>query len=142
MSDILESQVLQKQKQIAAYSADRERLVAKGSEERVKRLTDLTAAAEKVRSYLRYFSITEQALLALHDEVVDYRQNQAPELLRRSQQRHAASRMPADKWNVFLTDYIGNVDEVLTTHLRNAREWAAKWRGNTPNPPANSRKRP
>ena len=131
-----ESQVLQKQKQIAAYSADRERLVAKGSEERVKRLTDLTAAAEKVRSYLRYFSITEQALLALHDEVADYRQNQAPELLRRSQQRHAASRMPADKWNVFLTDYIGNVDEVLTTHLRNAREWAAKWRGNTPNPPA------
>jgi hypothetical protein len=51
----------------------RAKLVTPGSEARVARLTALTAAAEKVRSYLRFYANQEQALLALRDEVADLR---------------------------------------------------------------------
>lgn len=101
----LEQKVLQKIRQITAYTSDRSKLIAKGSEERVRRLTDITAAAEKVRSYLRFFNNQEQALLALQDEVVDLRNNQAPEILRRSQERHSASKMTSEDWKPFLLDY-------------------------------------
>ena len=60
----LTKQVAEKVKLIAGYTADRAKLVVKGSETRVTRLASLTAAAEKVRSYLRYFSAQEQALFS------------------------------------------------------------------------------
>lgn len=132
----LEQKVLQKIRQITAYTSDRSKLIAKGSEERVRRLTDITAAAEKVRSYLRFFNNQEQALLALQDEVVDLRNNQAPEILRRSQERHSASKMTSEDWKPFLLDYTGNVDEQLTTHMNASREAASRWKGTRPNPPA------
>lgn len=128
-------QVSQKQQQIGAYTADRSKLVAKGSEERMKRLTDLTAAAAKVRGYVRSFNIREQALLALQDEVADYRRNQAPEILRRSQERHAASGMEAHQWKLFLTDYTGDVDAELAKLLTFSRKAAEYRRGVRPNPP-------
>lgn len=99
------------------YVNDRAKLVTPGSEQRVGRLTELTAAAEKVRGYLRHFAGQEQALLALQDEVKDLRQNQAPESLRARQSRHAASRLKDDDWKDFLVDFTGDVDAQITTHL-------------------------
>lgn len=131
----LTRQVSLKQQQIAAYTVDRSKLVAKGSEERMSRLTDLTAAAEKVRGFLRFYNNQEQALLALQDEVADLRQNQAPEMLRRSQERHVASKIKPNEWEPFLLDYTGNVDEQLATLLQNSRAATVKWKGTRPNPP-------
>jgi len=124
--------VEQKRQQIAAYTSDRSRLVGKGSEERMKRLTDLTAGAEKVRAYLRFFNNQEQALLALRDEVNDLRNNQAPEFLRKSQQRHAASQMNQEEWQPFRIDYTGNVDEQLAELLKKSATSAARCRGISP----------
>ena len=131
----LDFQVAQKRKQLEAYTRDRSKLVAVGSEDRVNRLTDLTAAAEKSRGWLRFFNKQEQALLALQDEVADLRQNQAPEMLRRSQDRHAASRMKAHEWEPFLVDYTGDVDTQLTSLIKRSREAATRWKGTAPNPP-------
>ena len=58
----IKSQIAQKEKSIKAYETDRGRLMSKGSEARVTRLTALSAAAEKVRSYLRYFARQQAAL--------------------------------------------------------------------------------
>jgi len=57
---------------VAGYTTDRAKLVTSGSEARVARLTALSAA-EKVRSYLRFYANQEQALLAPRDEVADLR---------------------------------------------------------------------
>lgn len=130
------AQKLQKEQHIAGYTADRAKLVADGSEERLNRLTELTAAAETVRGFLRFYSNQEQALLALKDEVSDLRQNQAPELLRRSQERHAASKMKPDQWAPFRIDYTGDVDAQIATLLEASRKSAASWRGVRPPPPA------
>src|SRR5207249_4696714 len=78
----LGKQIAEKAKLIAGYKNDRSKLVVKGNEARVERLGALTAAAEKVRGYLRYFNAQEQALLALQDEVSNVRTHQAPEALR------------------------------------------------------------
>ncbi len=128
--------VEEKTKAISGYMTDRSRLVAPGSEQRVARLTEITAASETVRSYLRHFAAQEQALLALQDEVRDLRKNQAPENLRERQARHAASRLKPEEWNGFLIDFTGDVDAQLTTHLEGCRRQRSSWRGAPPSAPA------
>ena len=132
--DRLKKQIAEKTKLIAGYTNDRSKLVAKGSEARVERLAALTAAAEKVRGYLRFFAAQEQSLLSLKDEVGNVRNHQAPEALRQSQERHKASGLKAEEWAPFLLDYKGDVDTSLTEHLASARKGAKDWKGTPPAP--------
>ena len=133
----LESDIATKKKQVKAYSEDRSKLVAKGNEQRVARLNAVMEAADKVRGYLRIFSSQEQSLLALQDEVQSLRQNEAPEMLRRSQERHAASRLKTDDWDPFKIDYTGDVDTQIEGYLKACRSSAKRWRGTTVPQPEN-----
>jgi hypothetical protein len=108
-----DAQVNQKAKQIANYTADRAKLVSKGSEERVARHTAIATAAEKVRAKIRAFANQRQTFVALQDEVDDLRRNKAPETLRQTQARHPASGMSQEQWSAFLLDYKGDVDQAL-----------------------------
>ena len=128
----LKKQILEKEKIVFAYTRDRSTLVSKGGEARVERLGALTAAAEKVRSYLRFFSAQEQTLLALQDEVINFRNYQAPETLRRSQEKHRSSGFKSQEWAPFLSSYVGDVDGSLTSHLASARKDSKAWRGTPP----------
>jgi hypothetical protein len=130
----LKKQIDEKAKLIAGYASDRSKLVAKGSEARVARLEALTAAAEKVRAYLRFFSAQEQSLLALGDEVNNFRTHRAPETLRQMQERYKPSALKPDAWTPFLLDYTGDVDSSLTLHLARSRENAKAWKGTPPAP--------
>jgi energy-coupling factor transporter ATP-binding protein EcfA2 len=128
----LKKQILDKEKVIAAYTRDRSKLVSKDSEARAERLSGLTAAAEKVRGYLRSFSVREQSLLTLQDEVTNFRNYQAPETLRRSQEKHRSSGFKSEDWARFLLDYSGDVVGSLTSHLASARQGAKDWKGTPP----------
>jgi len=97
--------IIKKQGQITAYTNDRSKLVAKGSEERVARLNLIMAAANTVRGFIRYYGKQEQSLLGLKDEVMSLRQNEAPEMLRQSQERHTDSRLKEEDWKPFKIDY-------------------------------------
>jgi len=77
-----EAQVSQKTKLVADYTADRAKLVSKGSEERVARHTAIASAAEKVRAKVRGYTRQRQTFVALQDEVKDLRQNRAPDFAR------------------------------------------------------------
>ena len=81
---------------------------------------------------LRYFAAREQSLLSLKDEVSNLRSYQAPEALRRMQERHKASYLKPEEWTPFLLDYKGDVDTSLTTHLASARKGAKDWKGTPP----------
>ena len=133
----LESDIATKKKQVKAYSEDRSKLVAKGNEQRVARLNAVMEAADKVRGFLHFFSSQEQSLLALQDEVQSLRQNEAPEMLRRSQERHAASRLKTDDWDPFKIDYTGDVDTQIEGYLKACRSSAKRWRGTTVPQPEN-----
>jgi len=132
----LKKQIDERSKLIAGYTRDRSNLVAKGSEARVQRLGALAVAADKVRGNLRYFAAREQSLLSLKDEVGNLRSYQAPEALRRTQERHKASDLKPEEWTPFLLDYKGDVDTSLTTHLASARKGAKDWKGTHPTPAA------
>ena len=80
----LRKQVDEKIKLIEGYTKDRSKLISKGSEARVKRLGELTVAADKVRGYLRFYAAKEQSLLAVEDEVRNLRTHAAPEALSRN----------------------------------------------------------
>ena len=130
----LQKQIAEKAKLIVGYMNDRSKLVAKGSEARIERLGALTAAAEKVQGHLRAFSSQEQSLLALGDEVNNFRNHQAPETLRRTQEKYKPSGLKPDAWESFLLDYKGDVDSSLTEHLARSRDGAKAWRGTAPVP--------
>lgn len=130
----LKKQIDEKGKLIADYKNDRSKLVVKGNEARIARLNPLTAAAEKVRGHLRYFKAQEQSLLGLKDEVTNVRIHQAPEALRKMQERHELSHLKADEWEPFLLDFKGDVDGSLTEHLAKARQCGKEWRGTPPSP--------
>ena len=128
----LGKQITEKKKLIEGYVNDRSKLVVKGNEARVARLAALTAAAEKVRGYLRYFNAQEQAILSLKDEVSNVRTHQAPEALRQSQEKHKSSNLTPEEWALFLLDYKGDVDSSLTECLSKARANAKIWKGTSP----------
>ncbi|MCE3520184.1 hypothetical protein LXJ58_36110, partial [Escherichia coli] len=78
----LAKQVEDKRQTVARYTADRARLVSKGTEERAERLAEVATAAEKAAGNVRWFTNREAALLVLRDEVADLRTNRAPATLR------------------------------------------------------------
>lgn len=130
----LKKQLAEKDRLIKGYTSDRAKLVSKGSEDRIKRLNALADAAETVRSYLRFFSRCEQTLLTLQDEVGNFREQRAPEALRRIKEQYKAADFVDDEWEAFLLNYTGDVTAYMTEHLKSARDSARTWKGTTPAP--------
>jgi ABC-type lipoprotein export system ATPase subunit len=128
------SQIQTKDSLIQQYTQDRAKLVVTGSEERVKRLSDLATAADSVRNNVRYFSQREQSLLSIKDDVTNTRINKAPEELREMQGRHIQAGIQVVEWQSFLTDFTGDVDKVVTDHLSSAQKNVNGWKGTTPLP--------
>ncbi len=91
----LATQVRQKKKLIAGYTADRAKLVVKGTEAQVARHTQLSEAAQKLRNKIQAFGNQRRTFVALQDEVRSMRATGAPELLRQAQARHGNSGLNA-----------------------------------------------
>ena len=125
----LAKQVAEKEKLIAGYVTDRGKLIVKGSEKRIERLGHLASAADAVRNNIRFFVSKEQALLSLKDEVANFRGHQAPEALKRSQERYKVAHLNSKQWEPFLLDYRGDVDGTLSGQLGDAKKRAVEWKG-------------
>ena len=130
---MLKAQATQRTNLINSLDADRKKLVTAGSEDRVKRLAALTAAADRVREQIRLWNARKQAVLILEDEVKDFRSIRAPALLGQAKTQHRAAGLEDTDWSDSLLIHKGNVDEALKAHLANADKEAAGWRG-TPVP--------
>jgi hypothetical protein len=128
----LKKHIGDKTKLIKGYETDRRKLLVRGTEKRVEQLNALTAAAEKVRSYLRYFAGQERAFLGLQDEVAALRTHGARETLRESQEKFKATQFKPDEWEAFLLDYMGEVDVTLTDKLAKVRGAIQSWKGTAP----------
>ncbi|MET3896975.1 ABC-type lipoprotein export system ATPase subunit [Devosia sp. UYZn731] len=130
----LKQQLSQKEQTVKGLEGDRDKLIVKGSEARAASLTLIANAAEKVRSYVRYYVNQESALLSLHDEVTAFRQSKAPEALRVTKASFVATRLEDSDWADFLLEYHGDVDAALKAKLDAAQRNAATWRGIKPAP--------
>jgi hypothetical protein len=132
----LTSQVAQKKKLIADYTADRAKLVVKGTEAQVARHTQLSEAAQKLRNKIQAFGNQRRTFVALQDEVRSMRATGAPELLRQAQARHGNSGLNAQQWDEFLLIYKGDVDKSLAAYIAWADGEVRKLNGIAP-PPGN-----
>jgi hypothetical protein len=115
--------VLQRQRKEMVTSIDKDKrdrstLIGRGSEERTKRLDEVSTVAEAVRFHVEQTRRQRQALLALKDEVYDTRTNKAPAQLRRLQQAHHETRLSQETWKDFLLDFVGDVDATLTDAIK------------------------
>ena len=110
-------QVGQKKKLIADYTADRAKLVVKGTEAQVSRHTQHSQAAQNLRNKIQAFGNQRRTFVALQDEVRSTRATGAPEMLRQAQARHANSGLDAKQWEEFLLIYKGDVDKSLAAYI-------------------------
>ncbi|MET4751215.1 energy-coupling factor transporter ATP-binding protein EcfA2 [Bradyrhizobium sp. RT11b] len=130
----LTTQIGQKKKLIADYTADRAKLVVKGTEAQVARHTQLSGAAQKLRNSIQAFGNQRRTFVALQDEVRSMRATGAPELLRQAQARHTNSGLDAKQWDDFLLIYKGDVDKSLTAYMAWADGEVRKLNGVPPPP--------
>ncbi|MEJ1343141.1 MAG: AAA family ATPase [Candidatus Sedimenticola sp. (ex Thyasira tokunagai)] len=130
----LATQVGQKKKLIADYTADRAKLVVKGTEAQVARHTKLSEAAQELRNKILAFGNQRRTFLALQDEVRSMRATGAPELLRQAQTRHGNSGLDAQQWDEFLLIYKGDVDKSLAAYITWAEGEVLKLNGVPPPP--------
>ena len=128
----LRAQISEKEKQITKYQTDRKSLLPKGQNKTATRLQQVIEAAEKVRSYIRYFSLQQTSVAAVANEVKDLRQNRAPSALRGMQERHSQSLITPEEWPRFLLSYKGDVDSVLAAKSLEAANNVAGWKGTSP----------
>lgn len=133
----LATQVGQKKKLIADYTADRAKLVVKGTEAQVTRHTQLSEAAQALRNRIQAFGNQRRTFVALQDEVRSMRATGAPEMLRQAQARHGNSGLDAKQWDEFLLIYKGDVDKSLAAYIAWADGEVRKLNG-TPPPPGDS----
>jgi AAA domain, putative AbiEii toxin, Type IV TA system len=130
-----EALVTQKEQLIAAYETDRAKLVPVANEAWVGRHTQLTKAAESLRTSIRAYSRQRETFATMQDEVGNLRRTKAPEMLRQMQARHQGSGMNPEQWAAFLVDYKGDVDKDLKDYVAWADAEIAKRTGTDPPPP-------
>lgn len=132
--DKLTTQVAQKKKLVTDYTADRAKLVVKGTEAEVSRHTRLSEASQKLRNKIHVFGNQRRTFTALKDEVRSMRSSGAPEMLRQAKARHNHSGLSDQQWNEFLLIYKGDVDKSLTAYIEWADQEVAKLSGAPPPP--------
>ncbi len=130
----LATQVGQKKKLIADHTADRAKLVVKGTEAQVARHTQLSCAGQKLRNRIQDLRNQRRTFVALQDEVRSMRATGAPELLRQAQARHGNSGLNAQQWEEFLLIYKGDVDKSLAAYIGWADGEIRKLNGVPPTP--------
>ncbi|MCB9854646.1 MAG: AAA family ATPase [Phycisphaerales bacterium] len=130
----LDAQVAQKKKLISNYTADRAKLVVKGTEGQAARHTQLSEAAQKLRNKIQAYGNQRRTFVALQDEVRSMRATGAPELLRQVQARHGNSGLNAQQWDEFLLIYKGDVGKSLAGYIELADGEIRKLQGVAPPP--------
>ncbi|MCA0202348.1 MAG: AAA family ATPase [Proteobacteria bacterium] len=132
LAPALAAQIAEKSALVARLSQDRDKLAGHKDSGNVARLTALTHAAERVRTVVRFFTLQEQQLAALKDEVESFRAREAPAALQALQRRYAACGIKGEAWAPFQLDYAGPVERVLAEQIARAQRSVASWRGRPP----------
>jgi hypothetical protein len=113
----LTTQVAQKKKIVTDYTADRAKLVVKGTEAQVARHTQLSSVAQQLRNKIQAYSNQRRTFVALQDEVRSMRATGAPEMLRQTRARHGVSGMSDQQWDEFMLIYKGDVNKSLVGYI-------------------------
>lgn len=111
---------------------DRKSLVSHGNEERVKRLEEVSHAAEQKRQQVERAKRRTQMLSHLQEDVRDFRTRRAPALLSELKQDRPDTGMSDADWDQLKVDFVGDVDSLLAERVRQAEALATSLQGPAP----------
>jgi DNA repair exonuclease SbcCD ATPase subunit len=117
---------------IAKHVADRKLLVAKGQEERAKRLEAIVNAVEESQRAIGRAKLQLQALSGLQSDVKDFRERRAPEWIADIKEARADALLSDDDWKSFALQFVGDVDDLLKTRVNAIEQHVGRLEGPTP----------
>lgn len=126
---VMEKERDERKKAIDKDRADMKSLVAKGSEDRARRLEAVSQAAEAKRSHVEGVKRQVAALGRLVEDVADFRSRSSKEIVADLRERRADARLLAEDWEVFNVDFVGDVDELLRSKLNAAKKLLVELQG-------------
>ena len=118
-----------KERLLAGYLRDQKALLPKEPSKTGDRLQKLTAAAEKVQGYIRFYTNQIATLKGIKGEVADFRQNRAPAELRAMKEKNNLSGLKPPDWEQFLLTYSGDVDDLVEARAAEAERRVNQCKG-------------
>ena len=119
----------EKHKLIEKDKNDRKALTSKGTQERVRRLEEISLAVDAARRRVDEVKRKHRALLLLQDAVRDIRSNSAPAHLRDLKKTHAEAGLTDTQWKSFQLIFAGDVDSILVDNIKEATNRISKLSG-------------
>ncbi|OXC72127.1 TrlF family AAA-like ATPase [Caballeronia sordidicola] len=111
---------------------DRGSLIAKGNEVRARRLEAVSNSVDLKRQTVDRAKRKLRALQLLQTDVADFRSREAPAMLEDLQLRREESGLTQSDWDAFKLDFVGDVDNVLTSRIAEARRSVTSLEGLRP----------
>lgn len=128
----------EKTKTIETDKKDRRSLVTKGNEARAQLHENVSQAVEAKRQQVESAKRRHQALLHLQNEVLDFRQREAPALLARLREDWSEAGLSPAAWQAFKVDFTGDVEKLLTQHIAQAKAFVSQLQGPSESDPQES----
>lgn len=119
----------EKERVIARDKKDRDSLIGKGSEERVKIHQQVSAALDTLQVTLDAATRRLNSLEGLSDHIANSIASGIPNNFRTLQEKYLASDLSETQWESFRLGYKGNVSEILTSEITKAKELVEKIKG-------------
>ncbi len=110
-----------RRKLIEKDRTDRKALTSKGTQDRVKRLEDISLAVDAARRRVEQLKRRHRALLLLRDRVADFRDNSAPAQWRELKRTYSDASLTDAQWENFKLKFAGDVDSILLAQIQQAK---------------------
>ena len=129
----------QLKREIRSDKASKVGLITKGEEEKAKAFEDVSNAAERLRQSIARLDRQKNALELLQADIREHRETIAPSALRQLSRERRDADLSNVEWNQFLTEFVGDVDTLLTTKLKEVRDRILGLTGSAPEQERNER---
>ena len=122
----------QLEKAISSDIAAKNGLVTKGKDEKTKAFEDVSNAAELVRQAIARLDRRRNALKLLRADVHEHREKIVPAMIRRLSRERREAALSDVEWASFKTEFIGDVDALLTAKMGEAESEIRRLTGTAP----------
>lgn len=122
----------QLKQKICSDEASKRGLITKGEEDKARAFEDVSNAAEGLRQAIAGLDRRRSALKLLELDVRDHRMTITPSTVRRLSRERRDAALSKVEWKQFETEFVGDVDTLLTTKLGEVESGIRRLTGTSP----------
>ena len=120
------------EQEIRSDEASKGSLITKGEEEKARAFENVSNAAEYLRQAIARLDRRKSALKLLQADVREHRETIAPGAVRRLSRDRRDAALSDVEWDQFVTEFVGDVDALLTAKLREVEGGIRRLTGTAP----------